>query len=68
MAAVRRTNALSRRLNILIAPRRDPSRGSNDFQPTRAFHAIPSATGGIARLACARLREFGKDATVVITS
>jgi len=33
-----------------------------------AFHAIPSATGGIARLACARLREFGKDATVVITS
>lgn len=33
-----------------------------------AFHAIPSATGGIARLACARLRELGKDATVVITS
>src|SRR6516162_8743793 len=24
--------------------------------------SIPSATGGIARLACARLREFGKDA------
>ena len=36
-------------------------------QPGR-FHSIPSATGGIARLACARLREFGKDATVVITS
>ena len=36
-------------------------------QPAR-FHSIPSATGGIARLACARLREFGKDATVVITS
>jgi AraC-like DNA-binding protein len=32
------------------------------------LHSIPSATGGIARLACARLREFGKDATVVITS
>ena len=35
-------------------------------QPER-FHSIPSATGGIARLACARLREFGRDATVVIT-
>ena len=34
----------------------------------RQFHSIPSATGGIARLACARLREFGKDATVVIAS
>jgi AraC-like DNA-binding protein len=27
---------------------------------------IPSATGGIARLACARLREFGKDADAII--
>jgi AraC-like DNA-binding protein len=35
-------------------------------QPAR-FHSIPSATGGIARLACTRLREFGKDATAVIT-
>jgi len=35
-------------------------------QPAK-FHSIPSATGGIARLACARLREFGKDATVVLT-
>src|SRR5436190_15861837 len=35
-------------------------------QPAR-FHSIPSATGGIARLACARLREFGKDATVILT-
>ena len=26
------------------------------------FCSIPTATGGIARLACARLREFGKDA------
>src|SRR5215470_18902521 len=30
------------------------------------FGSIPSATGGIARLACARLREFGKDADAVI--
>jgi AraC-like DNA-binding protein len=28
--------------------------------------SIPSATGGIARLACARLREFGKDAAAVL--
>jgi AraC-like DNA-binding protein len=35
-------------------------------KPTR-FHSIPSATGAIARLACARLREFGKDATPVLT-
>jgi AraC-like DNA-binding protein len=28
---------------------------------TEGFHAIPSATGGIARLACTRLREVGKD-------
>lgn len=36
-------------------------------QPAR-LHTIPSATGGIARLACARLREFGKDATDIITA
>ena len=30
------------------------------------FGSIPSATGGIARLACARLRESGKDADAVI--
>lgn len=34
-------------------------------QPTR-FRSIPSATGGIARLACTRLGELGKDATAVI--
>jgi AraC-like DNA-binding protein len=28
--------------------------------------SIPSATGGIARLACARLREFGKDAGAIL--
>ncbi len=30
------------------------------------FHSIPSATGGIARLACTRLGELGKDATAII--
>jgi AraC-like DNA-binding protein len=30
------------------------------------FGAIPSATGGIARLACARLREAGKDVADVL--
>lgn len=34
-------------------------------QPER-FRSIPSATGGIARLACTRLGELGKDATAVI--
>jgi AraC-like DNA-binding protein len=31
-----------------------------------SFHGIPSATGGIARLACARLREAGKDVASVL--
>jgi hypothetical protein len=31
------------------------------------FHNIPSATGGIARLACARLREVGKDVASVLS-
>ena len=35
-------------------------------QPER-FNSIPSATGAIARLACARLRELGRDATAVLT-
>ena len=30
------------------------------------FCSIPSATGGIARLACARLRELGKDAAGIL--
>jgi hypothetical protein len=30
------------------------------------FCTIPSATGGIARLACARLRELGKDVAAVL--
>jgi AraC-like DNA-binding protein len=34
-------------------------------QPERLC-SIPSATGAVARLACARLREFGKDAEAVI--
>src|SRR5262245_33306218 len=35
-------------------------------QPAR-LHAIPSATGALARLACARLREFGKDPAAIIS-
>jgi AraC-like DNA-binding protein len=31
------------------------------------FGSIPSATGGIARLACARLDEMGKDPTVILS-
>ena len=31
------------------------------------FNSIPSATGGIARLACARLDEMGKDPTVILS-
>jgi AraC-like DNA-binding protein len=31
------------------------------------FRSIPSATGGIARLACARLRELGKDEKAVLS-
>jgi AraC-like DNA-binding protein/nucleotide-binding universal stress UspA family protein len=35
-------------------------------QPQR-FRSIPSATGGIARLACARLHEHGKDIAPLLT-
>ena len=31
------------------------------------FNSIPSATGGIARLACARLDQLGKDPTVILS-
>jgi Arabinose-binding domain of AraC transcription regulator, N-term len=31
------------------------------------FRSIPNATGGIARLACARLRELGKDVKAVLS-
>lgn len=31
------------------------------------LQTIPSATGGIARLACSRLREFGKDPAAIVT-
>src|SRR5260370_37111956 len=39
------------------------------MQSTRlnGFNSIPSATGGIARLACARLDEMGKDPTVILS-
>jgi len=31
------------------------------------FGSVPSATGGIARLACARLEETGKDPAVILS-
>src|ERR1700751_3363417 len=31
------------------------------------FNSIPTATGGIARLACARLDGLGKDPTVILS-
>src|SRR5258705_10835597 len=39
------------------------------MQSTRLndFNSIPSATGGIARLACARLDEMGKGPTVILS-
>src|SRR5258705_10899405 len=39
------------------------------MQSTRlnGLNSIPSATGGIARLACARLDEMGKDPTVILS-
>ncbi|HEX3161490.1 MAG TPA: AraC family transcriptional regulator ligand-binding domain-containing protein, partial [Pseudolabrys sp.] len=33
----------------------------------RDFRSIPSATGGIARLACARMREAGKGVAAVLS-
>ena len=38
------------------------------MSPSQAdrLSSIPSATGGIARLACARLREFGKDPAAIL--
>jgi AraC-like DNA-binding protein len=40
---------------------------SMPFAKSRDFNSIPTATGGIARLACARLEEMGKDPTVVLS-
>ena len=37
------------------------------FTRSNGFNSIPSATGGIARLACARLDEMGKDPTVILS-
>ena len=37
------------------------------FPRSSGFNSIPSATGGIARLACARLDEMGKDPTVILS-
>jgi AraC-like DNA-binding protein len=36
------------------------------FETPEGFCSIPSATGGIARLACARLRELGKDVAGIL--
>ena len=37
------------------------------FARPSGFNSIPSATGGIARLACARVDEMGKDSTVILS-
>jgi AraC-like DNA-binding protein len=37
------------------------------FTKPRDFRSIPSATGGIARLACVRMREAGKDPAAVLS-
>src|SRR6478609_8551301 len=37
------------------------------MQFSDGFNSIPSATGGIARLACARLDKMGKDPTVILS-
>jgi AraC-like DNA-binding protein len=37
------------------------------FIKLRDFRSIPSATGGIARLACARMRELGKGMAAVLS-
>jgi AraC-like DNA-binding protein len=37
------------------------------FAGSSGFNSIPSATGGIARLACARLGEMGKDPIVMLS-
>jgi AraC-like DNA-binding protein len=38
-----------------------------DTAKLKGFGSIPSATGGIARLACARLREAGKNVAAVLS-
>src|SRR6478736_7143653 len=37
------------------------------FARLSGFNSIPSATGGIARLACARLDQLGKDPAVILS-
>jgi AraC-like DNA-binding protein len=37
------------------------------FARSEGFGSIPSATGGIARLACARLDQMGKDPAVILS-
>jgi AraC-like DNA-binding protein len=38
-----------------------------DSHKHQGFHSIPSASGGIARLACAMLREHGKDVAAILS-
>ena len=38
-----------------------------DSEQPQRLRSIPSAAGGIARLACARLREHGKDIVPLLT-
>lgn len=42
-------------------------RSTMQFARSSGFNSIPSATGGIARLACARLEEMGRDPTVILS-
>src|SRR6478735_10134109 len=37
------------------------------YSKPKDFRSIPTATGGIARLACAQLRELGKDVNAVLS-
>ena len=41
--------------------------GLGSTMPSDGFSSIPSATGGIARLACARLDSMGKDPSVILS-
>ena len=56
-----------------LAPTRDIAIALQDgvvavrFARPRDFRSIPSATGGIARLACARMREAGKGVAAVLS-
>ena len=50
-----------------MAGRRIRMLSAMQFTRLSGFNSIPSATGGIARLACARLDEMGKDPTIILS-